>query len=90
MVLPHLFFTVNFSNHSRGCAWVQGSFSHPQPELLLLLPSSGHCSDSLQGGTFAIPAQRGPEPQLRAQSLPLVQELAAMQGPQQPLGSWLG
>lgn len=49
MVLPHLFFKVNFINPSHGHGWSQGLCSHPQHELLLLLPSPGHCSQILQG-----------------------------------------
>lgn len=46
MVLPHLLFSVSFTSPSCGHAWSQASSSHLQHELLLLLPSPGHCSQT--------------------------------------------
>lgn len=67
MVLPHLFFTVSFTNPSCGHAWSQASCSHLQHELLLLLPPqvTAHRHPT---GTLTVPAPGGPGPQLTAQS----------------------
>lgn len=92
MVFPHFFFTVNFTNASHGCAWSQASCSYPQHELLLLLPSPGHCSQtSYREGPYNSCSKKTWTPAHDTKlSLTLVQELAAIQGPQQPLGSWFG
>lgn len=91
MVLPHLFFTVNFTNPSHGHAWPQASCFRPHHELLLLLPSTGHCSQTSSKGHYNSCSKRTCTPAHGTKpSLTLGQGLAAIQGPQQPLGSWFG
>lgn len=62
MVLPHLFFTVSFTSPSRGHAWSQGSCSHLQHKLLLLLPSPGHCSQTSYRGVLKVLLQDDLDP----------------------------
>lgn len=70
MVLPHLFFTVNFTNPSHGRAWPQASCFRPQHELLLLLPSTGHCSQTSSKGHYNSCSKRTCTPASRHKAQP--------------------
>lgn len=91
LVLPHCSFTVNFTHPSHGHAWPQASCSHPQPELLLLLPSPGHGSQMSNKVSSNSCSRRTCTPAHGTKpSLTLGQRLAALQGPQQLLGCCFG